>query len=510
MGSTTARTTFGSAYPSATEPSAMVQSRYSLPSTSVTRQPTAWAKCVGPVASAAPYRASMRLLPVDAPVGSTARARVTQSASSCSTASTLSAWSSSTASSSGGALSSASSALSAAGLARPASFAPRSKNRRNGMSGKRSDRETASTPATSTLQVAEHLDRHSAHERDLARVGRGPEGERPQRPHDVLGVARLEELDRGERVCGAFKVLLELLDGRRRRVLARWRERASGIGRGKVQLVEPDERGLGEVEGRVVSRWYGDDRMHAVEDLVRQSAVLAAKDDGDGPFPRRVEELRRRNLRVDDTPLGCAAACGEPQDANAVGNGSVEAVESLDSLDEIHRAVGDALEIDLSIRNGIHQPKSTHAHVLHRADRRGNVDHVLRLVEHDDHGVEERFRHCESEGGRVASGRADRPAGTRTRRVRRSKRAARGAARDRAASRSPRRPAQAAASPCRDRPSARSRIPSAASALEWGGTEPRTVLRDAARARLTWMPRARASTHSRPGRSAGRAARRRR
>src|SRR4051812_44665738 len=55
---------------------------YSLPSVSMTRQPTDCTKCVGPTASAEPYSPSTRLLPVDAPVGRTCAARPLQSIAS--------------------------------------------------------------------------------------------------------------------------------------------------------------------------------------------------------------------------------------------------------------------------------------------------------------------------------------------------------------------------------------------------------------------------------------------
>src|SRR5215208_6333539 len=190
IASTTARVTFVSAYPRATVPSAMVQSRYSPPSASVTRQPTAWAKCVGPTASALPYNASTRLLPVDAPVGNTPSARVRKSASSCSAA---------TSGSPSGSSDNSESVSGSGGAGAGACFAPRSKNLRKGIWRKRPRRWLASTPSARALDVIQDFDRHRAHQRELARVGRRAKGERPERSHDVLGKARLEEFDARER-----------------------------------------------------------------------------------------------------------------------------------------------------------------------------------------------------------------------------------------------------------------------------------------------------------------------
>src|SRR4029077_3598004 len=137
--------------------SAIVQSRYSFPSASTTRQPIAWVKCVGPTASAAPYNASVRLLPVDAPVGITARARAAQSGSSCS--STLSSGDSVSASAPSSAA--AAGASGAAGsVLRAVALAARSKERGTGMWGRSPAAPASLFVASSNGRRAFHVVQH--------------------------------------------------------------------------------------------------------------------------------------------------------------------------------------------------------------------------------------------------------------------------------------------------------------------------------------------------------------
>src|SRR5690242_21034512 len=75
-----------------------------------------------------------------------------------------------------------------------------------------------------TLEVVAHLDDHRADQRQLTRVRCGAHRERPKRAHDVLDLARLEELDGVERQLRVGVELLELRLVRRRGVLARRRE----------------------------------------------------------------------------------------------------------------------------------------------------------------------------------------------------------------------------------------------------------------------------------------------
>ena len=125
-------------------------------------------------------------------------------------------------------------------------------------------------------------------------------------------------------------------------------------------------------------------RVHAIEDLVRQTAVLAPEDERDRPVGAASSSSRRGLFRIDEAQLRRATARREADDADAVGDRGVERVEVLDALDEVHRSVGDSLEAHRRrTRRGESSRMRADAHVLHRADGRGDVDRVLRLVEHD-------------------------------------------------------------------------------------------------------------------------------
>ena len=104
--------------------------------------------------------------------------------------------------------------------------------------------------------------------------------------------------------------VLELFVGRWRSVLARRSHGAGRVGRGEMKLVHRDQRGLREVERGVVRRRNRHCGVHAVEDVVRKAAVLAAEHDCDRTFGREVEQLRGRSLGVEHAELRRAAPSG--------------------------------------------------------------------------------------------------------------------------------------------------------------------------------------------------------
>src|SRR6185295_18947333 len=85
---------------------------------------------------------------------------------------------------------------------------PAARDTRAGTSGPASGPKSASgrllpvdvKPGTrQSLTVFHHLDGHRAEQLDLPQVERRAVRELPHRSHDPFGVARLEEVDRGER-----------------------------------------------------------------------------------------------------------------------------------------------------------------------------------------------------------------------------------------------------------------------------------------------------------------------
>ena len=209
----------------------------------------------------------------------------------------------------------------------------------------------------------------------------------------MLGIARLEELDRVERLMHLGEVALELVCGRRRGLLPRTGQLARRVAGGEVQLVQRDEHRLGEVERRVGGGRNRDRRMHAIEDLVRKSAVLAPEDDGDAPIGRVAEGVLGRRARVEDLPLGRATPCGEADEPHAVRDRGVEVVKMLDLIDHVPGVVRDAFEADGVVGAGPHQPQARHSHVLHRPHGAGDVHRVLRLVQHDGDLGQSRLAH---------------------------------------------------------------------------------------------------------------------
>src|SRR5690349_13391961 len=218
---------------------------YGVPCTATMRHPLAETMCVGRPASSAsgssPQSAVKRLLPVDAPVGRSASARSRQLRWSASSGGASSSSAPTVVSSSSTCACSA-----AASDGGGAASRPRPKNRENAMAkrgrvyvpasilgvvaarsveaivardevawGARRDiGRSRALHAPRPLEKAHDLERDGSQEGDLSCVGSGAEGQRADRAHDVLGIPRLEELDRIERLVHLGEVALELL-GRR-------------------------------------------------------------------------------------------------------------------------------------------------------------------------------------------------------------------------------------------------------------------------------------------------------
>src|SRR5690348_6924966 len=189
-------------------------------------------------------------------------------------------------------------------------FAPRSKKRRNGMSGKRARGEEESSPA-GALQKSNDLDAHRANEGELARVRPGAEEQRANGAHDQLDVARLEEFDRGEPALDVRKGELEVLGGGQRRELLWRRDPARGVAGREVQLVQPDQRCLREIERRMFRRRNEDSRVHPIENVIRQTAVLATEDHRDGSVHGGLEQFAGGFARINEAPLRAATPRGE-------------------------------------------------------------------------------------------------------------------------------------------------------------------------------------------------------
>src|SRR5436853_6029168 len=87
------------------------------------------------------------------------------------------------------------------------------------------------------IDVPDDLDENGAKQHELTRVGVRAADHRSQRPHDVLGVPRLEKLDPLQGPRHVFVEQLELLRGRRWRLLASRRKGARCIAGREMKLV---------------------------------------------------------------------------------------------------------------------------------------------------------------------------------------------------------------------------------------------------------------------------------
>src|SRR2546423_14584821 len=133
----------------------------------------------------------------------------------------------------------------------------------------------AESSAAGALQISEDLDVHRADEGELTRVRFRAVEQRPHRAHDQLDVARLEELDRRETALDVLERELEVFGRWRRCELLRWSDPTCRVTGREMQLVQSQQRRLGEVQRRVLGSRDDDGGVQSLENNVWQSAVLA-------------------------------------------------------------------------------------------------------------------------------------------------------------------------------------------------------------------------------------------
>src|SRR4029079_15319694 len=126
-----------------------------------------------------------------------------------------------------------------------------------------------------------------------------------------------------------------------------------------------DQRGLSQIERRVIRRRNREGRVYAIEHVVRETTVLSTEHKRYRSINRRVEQLGGRDFRIDETQLGRATPSRESKDTHAVGDGGVERVKVLDRVYEVHRSVGDSLESNYFVFDRPNRAHSGAPHVLH-------------------------------------------------------------------------------------------------------------------------------------------------
>jgi hypothetical protein len=128
--------------------------------------------------------------------------------------------------------------------------------------------------------------------------------------------------------------------------------------------------------------------------------VLAAEQHGHRPVLGVRQQVGCGLARRHGRPLGGPAPAREAGHAHAVRERGFERVVVLDPGDEVARLVRHHLDLIRLVRDRPHEPQGARAHVLHGADRRRDVDGILRLVQ-DDANLVENGHQRSGEGGRT-------------------------------------------------------------------------------------------------------------
>ena len=199
----------------------------------------------------------------------------------------------------------------------------------------------------------------------------------------MLVKARLEEIDRVETALRITEELLVVLGGCRGSVLARRGESPGSVGGREMQLVERDQDCLRQIEGSMLRGWDGDDDVGAVEDLVRKSLVLPPEQKRNRAGAGEAEQLGAGRAGRRDFALGSSPPGSEAGDAHAPFQRLLDRLAVPDALDDVAGVVRDSLEAPGIVFHRADEVQVAAPHVLHRANGRGDVDGVLRLVEDD-------------------------------------------------------------------------------------------------------------------------------
>jgi hypothetical protein len=155
-----------------------------------------------------------------------------------------------------------------------------------------------------------------------------------------------------------------------------------------VQLIQRNEYSLREIERCMISRRNGDDYMRQVERLVRKAVVFTPEENRCISVPGEREKVGGALRCIEQLALCRAPSRSEPRNTNTIPNRGFEIVVMLDRFDQFVRVMRDPDEAIAIICNRPHEPERVNPHVLHRANRRADIDGILRFVENDFDVVE--------------------------------------------------------------------------------------------------------------------------
>src|ERR1700674_4067502 len=159
-----------------------------------------------------------------------------------------------------------------------------------------------------------------------------------------------------------------------------------------MQLIERNQHRLREVERSVVRSGNSYYDMRSIEYVVRQTLVLPSEQKGHGALARKVEQLHASGSWSGHVAFRGSPSGSESRNPDTAVERFLDRVAVLDALDDVAGVVGDTFQPPGVVFHRADQVQIGHAHVLHRAYRRGNVDRVLRLVENDAHRRQDRDR----------------------------------------------------------------------------------------------------------------------
>src|SRR6266571_1714469 len=238
-----------------------------------------------------------------------------------------------------------------------------------------------------SLTVFHHLDRHGPEQLHFAFVQRDAMNHLPQRAHDVLRVAGLEELDRPERALDVGEEALQLRPRGGRRSPPRQLERGCPVRAGEGELVQHHHHRVRQVQRRVRRvRGNRHDPMATVQRGVGEPLVFPAEQQRHGPGLGYACDLGGGFARPLHVAFRGPAARREADDVHAVAQGSLEPVAQPHARQHVLCLVRDALDPERVVLPRRDEAQVAATEVLHRANDVRDVDELLGLVEDDDDG----------------------------------------------------------------------------------------------------------------------------
>ena len=137
---------------------------------------------------------------------------------------------------------------------------------------------------------------------------------------------------------------------------------------------------------------YGHHYVRPIEDLVGKALVFPTEQQRHRSGSSEVEQLRAGRSWSREITLRGSPPRREAGDADTALQRLLDGVAIGDALDDVARVVGNSLETPRVVFDRTDEVEIPAAHVLHRANRRCDVDGILRLVQHHPYRGEDRVQ----------------------------------------------------------------------------------------------------------------------